>query len=1236
MRGVNYLLEHEIQFLRWLVVRWGGRAAWLVVSILLVSPARATVGPPVKIRMPVNTRQAESGRAFHGVFEVDVRQAGVVSDVKVSGKLWKVHSVEVPAAVVAANVGTLRIPFHATPGDADELIELSLKFDGRLVNRAYRIGPKAFAERGRARRTVQAVPGVAAAPPAALVPGTQDALNITPQGGAIGLRFVGRFAYDRPTGLDSNNMPTGTSVEGVDGIWVRVMDEDTVDSETIWSGYTDVNGYFDTGNISWDDCDISGCDEPDIYVIFECDTMVVNVQDGTDILEHDYTWDNIDNVVDDFTGNFYDFGTIKPSNASEMPACHIHNSITRAHRYILNKSGTGIHVSELDLLWPDGSNASYDPGDTEISIGPVRQWNEGSHTHEYGHHFLEKYSVNVTPDYCNNNNGDPNFCDDASGVPGCYGAPTGSCGHCQWCRETDHDAWNEGWPNWLADLVTRDYPLTYQFSNGTPWMALIPRSQEALGMCCQDGQIHDALRTEGFVGALLRDIEDGGTVNGVNQQDDHDGGTCAGGTNDGTPCTSNANCTGGGVCNPLTPCAIDAMWLGPEEIFTVVVVDKPSTVAQFITDFRARYPLEDQDFWSTTRNVAPEYGFPLPTPQPSLVSNGCSTYRAGQRIELTVNGGGSLMRYQWRRNLVNLSSGGRISGADGPTLVIDPAEAGDGGAYSCLVSTCDNTLSYPTQPIYIHVFPAATTGMAALGFGANYAGQTGRGSSCGANHCAYTPAPVVNLANFADISGYLHCSAAVTSDGSAWGWGDNSFRQATGNPSSPAVLVTPTFIPQLSNMVSIDAGYTHSAGLRADGKVFCWGDNFYFSLGVNNQSQTAPVNPTGLDCMIDVQVGQYYTISLGADGQVWAWGYNANGNLGRGFTSGPSPTPLPVLNLSNVIAIAAGTFHNLALKSDGTVWSWGYNATGQLGDGTTTQRTSPVQITGLSSVVAINAGPNHSMAVLADGSARVWGAGGGYQLGNNAASDSPTPITPTGMGAGANVTAISGGSAHTFFLKGDRTLWACGANVYGQLAQPSYLTYTVPTQLAGLSDVRAIFGRGQTSFVFTPGVAPAFPFVLGGQGSKVGGVVNWTSPANGTPTITYQWKHGNTVLVNGGPISGATTSTLTINPVSLAHAGTYTCTATNGYGSVSHSDTLTVMCIDADFNCDEHVDANDVQVMADCETGPAIPGPPPGCTPQQFAAADYDNDGDVDMDDYGRFQRCIAGANQIPPPDCAQ
>ncbi len=554
----------------------------LLGAALLVAgtSARADVGPPAAIKMPHDAPQATSGKEYAGAFEVHIAKAGVLAHFKLEGEGWIVLSFDTPEDPGLAQVGTFRIPFRAVPQDADRPIRLSLRYDGRRVSKAYEVGPKYFDQVGVAR----ALQGVGVRLEDTLtVPLPKDASQnqASPRGGAIPLWFTGRFVYTRDE--------DGRTV-GADNILVEVMDDDglpddPLTDEVIWWGYTNRYGRFDSGVIEWDDCDVMGCDDPDIYVRFECDTPVGQVQESG-ILEEDYHWSTMDNIHEDFEGDKIHFGTMWPADAAEMPALHIWNSLVRVHRYIGNV--TGIDVDHVDIQWPESEDGAwYDEEHDEIHIGPNREWNEGTHTHEYGHHFLAIYSVNTEPDYCND------YCDYDSGVPDCYATDTDDCGHCQWCPETDHDAWNEGWPNWLADVVTRSYEEDYEFDDCTPYTALNPRPLENVDICCQDGEYHDPYITEGFAGALLRDIED-------EKDDDHDDSD-----DDDEGWTDTTDC----------------MELGPEQIFDIVVVHQPETPAEFIDLFLTLYPQDTPGLWKTAQNVHPAYlsMFPADTAPPGPV-----------------------------------------------------------------------------------------------------------------------------------------------------------------------------------------------------------------------------------------------------------------------------------------------------------------------------------------------------------------------------------------------------------------------------------------------------------------------------------------------------------------------------------------------------------------------------------------------------------------------------------------
>ena len=548
-------------------IPWRGLALAILV---LAGSTWADVGPPVKIRMPVDTKAAKSGRSFTGVFEIDVRAAGVVSDIEITGAGWTIHQVDKPNSAKQLDKGVFRIPFTATPTNAEEMITLSLHFDGRKAVRSLRVGPEAMAARGKDRAVIQQAP-------VTRHPREDD--RPRNKGGATTLHFEGRIVYDRPVALDEDYNPIlGTTVEGVDSIWVQVMDEDPVSDEVIWEGLTDADGYFDSGNVQWDDCDV-GCDDPDIYLRFETDNAIVNVQDNNDITEPDFSWSTEANVINDFTGSAVNFGTVTPADSMGMIPLHIHNSIIRAHRFILYKSGTGLATPELDVLWPEDDDTSfYVKALDEMHITASAQWRESTHSHEYGHHFLSNFAITtIDSDYCNG------LCDGDD------------CGHCVWCEETDHDAWNEGFPNWLADIITRDYPFTYTRSDGNPLYALDDFDFDFIGECGEGAQFSDPLRTEGYLQALLRDIEDGVDFNGDSLQDTHDG-------ND--------------------PWVFrDCLALGYDEIFDVALSEIVISPDVFIGAFLSLYPEHTPAFYQTARNVSSVYSdlFPTDTEPPGKV-----------------------------------------------------------------------------------------------------------------------------------------------------------------------------------------------------------------------------------------------------------------------------------------------------------------------------------------------------------------------------------------------------------------------------------------------------------------------------------------------------------------------------------------------------------------------------------------------------------------------------------------
>jgi len=324
---------------------------------------------------------------------------------------------------------------------------------------------------------------------------------------------------------------------------------------------------------------------------------------------------------------------------------------------------------------------------------------------------------------------------------------------------------------------------------------------------------------------------------------------------------------------------------------------------------------------------------------------------------------------------------------------------------------------------------------------------------------------------FKEISaGYYH-TCALMNTGGVKCWGDNGFGEL--GDGTYTSRMTPVDVSGLTSGVSgISGGEVYTCALMSIGGVKCWGYNEYGQLGDGTTTQrTTPVDVSGLTSGVSAISADYvHTCALMNTGGVKCWGDNEFGQLGDGTTTGSS-TPVDVSGLtSGVSAISVGGRHTCALMSTGGVKCWGWNGYGQLGDGTTTQRTTPVNVLGLSSgVSAIFAGFGHTCALMSTGGVKCWGLNNHGQLGDGTTTQRTIPIDVSGLSSG--VSAISADYEYTCALMRTGGVKCWGLNDHGQLGDGTTTQRTTPVDVSGLSSgVSAIsVGRGHTCALMSTG-----------------------------------------------------------------------------------------------------------------------------------------------------------------------
>ena len=306
--------------------------------------------------------------------------------------------------------------------------------------------------------------------------------------------------------------------------------------------------------------------------------------------------------------------------------------------------------------------------------------------------------------------------------------------------------------------------------------------------------------------------------------------------------------------------------------------------------------------------------------------------------------------------------------------------------------------------------------------------------------------------------GYSH-SAAIKTDGTLWTWGRNSYGQL-GNNTTTNRLTPVTTLSGETNWKQVFCGDNHTAAIKTDGTLWTWGRNSYGRLGDNTTTQrNTPVTTfAGGTNWKQVAGGGYLTAAIKTDGTLWTWGRNNFGQLGNNTTTDRSTPITTFAGGTNWKQVAGGNAHTAAIKTDGTLWTWGRNSYGRLGDNTTVNRSTPVTtFAGGTNWKQVACGGYYTAAIKTDGTLWTWGNNDSGQLGDNTITTRSTPVTT--FAGGTNWKQVACGFFHTTAIKTDGTLWTWGRNSYGQLGNNTTVNRSTPvTTFAGGTNWKQVFG----------------------------------------------------------------------------------------------------------------------------------------------------------------------------------
>lgn len=406
-------------------------------------------------------------------------------------------------------------------------------------------------------------------------------------------------------------------------------------------------------------------------------------------------------------------------------------------------------------------------------------------------------------------------------------------------------------------------------------------------------------------------------------------------------------------------------------------------------------------------------------------------------------------------------------------------------------------------------------------WGENQDGVLGNSSTVSRSN----PVQVGTLTNWATVVASTQVAAvfATKTDGTLWFWGNNVDGQAgDGIYPTGTKFSSPVQVGTLTTWSSITSGGQAFGGINNNASLYAWGDNSVGNLAQNAltfRNRSSPVQLSS-DTWTYANATTNAISAIKPNGSLWVWGNNVNGRLGDGTTV-IKLSPVQIGTLTNWSKTYAGSQQMYALKTDGTLWTWGNNTTGQLGVGTTVDRSSPVQIGTLTNWVEVGALTATAFAINSTNQLYAWGRGANGGLGDGTTTNKSSPVQ---IGTLTNWSKISAGNNFGFAVKTDGTLWSWGNGANGRLGNGSQTSRSSPVQVGTLNNWLDVFSRDSSSFAIkTDGTLWAWGSNTNGQLGD-GTTVNKSSPVQ-IGTLT-NWSKGSSSSSGGAVVALKTDGTL--------------------------------------------------------------------------------------------------------------